>query len=255
MANLVYPLGDGKGYIQLLHVVGSDLEIVNDARVSYEKSSEELNDKDIRLLRTLLLGIDEPQHTSPARGCTLKFEVKCPLFVRNQWWRHSVASSYTDGQNGWNEKSLRYREVSQDDYYIPKVFPAQHAINKQASDRINVPLIQGRIQQRYCLSVRESIRSYNQLIKYGVSREIARAVLPTACYTTFRWTVSLLAFMNFIDLRQGHGAQAEITWYADAALELVRPHFEHTISILEERKDVLQKAMSMFRQSNGTDSV
>jgi len=254
MTNTFCPLDD-KGYIKLLHVTGSDLEIVNDARVSYEKESKEFDAKDLRLLRTLIKGIDEPQHTSPLRGCSIKFEVKCPLFVRNQWWKHHIASSYSDGQDGWNEKSFRYRKLDGDDFYVPDIFPAQSELNKQASDRINVPLMQGKIQQRYVLSIKESIRSYNDLINRGVSREIARGVLPTSVYTLFRWTVSLHAFLNFLDLRLEHGAQAEITWYAEAAKALVRNQFENTFQIWEERKDVIREAMRLYRQTYGESSL
>lgn len=254
MENILYPIDD-KGYIKLIHVVGSDLEIVNDARVSYEKESKEFDDKDLRLLRTLLSGIDEPQHTSPIRGCSIKFQVKCPLFVRNQWWKHHVASSYTEGQDSWNEKSYRYRKLSGDDFYVPQVFPAQSELNKQASDFMNVPLMQGRIQQRYVLSIKDSIRSYNDLINRGVSREIARGVLPTAVYTTFRWTVSLHAFLNFLDLRLGHGAQSEIVKYAEAAKALVQDNFENTFQIWEERKYVIRQAMRLYRQANVQNSL
>jgi thymidylate synthase (FAD) len=249
-----YPLNDDRGYVKLLYVKGSDLEIVNDARVSYEKESEEFSDKDLRLLRTLIKGIDEPQHTSPLRGCSLKFEVKCPLFVRNQWWKHHIASSYSDGQDGWNEKSFRYRKLDENDFYIPNVLPGQNKNNKQASDYLDVPANQEKLKTFYTFSIMQSIREYNHLIESGVSREIARGVLPTACYTMFRWTVSLHAFLNFWDLRHGHGAQSEITKYCENMVELAGPNFQYTFEIWSQRQDVLRESMRLYRERYGHES-
>lgn len=251
---LIYPLGDDRGYIKLLYVKGNDLEVVNDARVSYEKESKEFGEKDFRLLRTLISGIDEPQHTSPLRGCSLKFEVKCPLYVRNQWWKHHIASSYSDGQDGWNEKSFRYRKLNENDFYIPEILPGQHSTNKQASTYDTVPQNQEKLKAFYTFSVMQSIREYNQLIESGVSREVARGVLPAASYTMFRWTVSLHAFLNFWDLRHGHGAQNEIVQYCDAAVSLARPYFQYTFEIWSQRRDVIRQAMQLYRERFGQDS-
>jgi thymidylate synthase (FAD) len=248
MKNIKYPLNDDRGYVKLLYVQGSDLEIVNDAHVSYEKESKHFDEKDLRLLNTLISGIDEPQHTSPLRGCSLKFEVKCPLFVRNQWWKHHVASAYTEGQDGWNEKSYRYRSLDENDFYVPEILPGQNPVNKQASDYENLPKAdQSTLKTWYVDSIMRSIREYNRLLSAGVSREIARALLPTGVYTLFRWTVSLHAFLNFWDLRHGHGAQSEISKYCDAMVGLASPSFCFTFDIWSDRRDVINEAMELYR--------
>jgi flavin-dependent thymidylate synthase len=66
-------------------------------------------------------------------------------------------------------------------------------------------------------------QAYAGLLLTGVSKEQARAILPSALYTSFVWTCSLQALFHFISLRIGHGAQGEIVAYAKALLELGRP--------------------------------
>lgn len=75
------PLNDGKSRIELVDSMGNDLSIVNDARASFDKTSEALNDKDIKLIYYLIRN----QHTSPFRGVIFKFKIKAPLYVCRQW--------------------------------------------------------------------------------------------------------------------------------------------------------------------------
>lgn len=78
---MIDPLKDGKSRIELISFMGSDLDVVNDARASFNKSSETLNDKDIKLINYLI----KHQHTSPFRGVVFKFKVKAPLYICRQW--------------------------------------------------------------------------------------------------------------------------------------------------------------------------
>jgi thymidylate synthase (FAD) len=91
------------GYVRLVDTLGSDLSVVNAARVSYDKESTELSERDQKLIRFLL----KENHTSPFRHAAITFEVYAPLMVARQWWKYAVASSHIDDQNGWNESSRR----------------------------------------------------------------------------------------------------------------------------------------------------
>ena len=75
------PLKDGKSRIELINSMGNDLSIVNDARASFEKTSEELNEKDVKLINYLI----KHEHTRPFRGVIFKFKVKAPLYICRQW--------------------------------------------------------------------------------------------------------------------------------------------------------------------------
>ena len=214
------PLNDGKSRIELLNSMGNDLSIVNDARASFEKSSDSLNDKDIKLINYLI----KHKHTSPFRGVVFKFKVKAPLYICRQWWKHVIASNHNDEQLGWNEKSFRYVAIDDsNEFYIPQTFRKQSKNNKQATissleQELNNTAIA--IYQEQC---QNSYQAYTKLLELGVGREQARGILVPSVYTSWVWTVSLQALLNFIGLRLGAGAQSEIGAYAQAIVELIEP--------------------------------
>lgn len=201
-------LGDNIGYIRLVGVMGSDLEIVNDARVSYNKTKSQLDIKDEKLIKFLI----QHKHNSPMRGSVLKFEVKCPLFIARQWWKHHVASNYTDSQDGWNELSLRY--VEGQEVYIPTYFRYQSVTNKQGGEEPVSPPKNSVLRTKYKEQVQLMLDNYHYFLSQGISREQARGLLPTCIYTRFRWTTSLDGILNFISLRNSDAAQWEIQQYA-----------------------------------------
>ena len=214
------PLNDGRSRIELIDSMGNDLSIVNDARASFEKSSTQLSDRDIKLIHYLI----KHQHTSPFRGVVFKFKVKAPLYICRQWWKHVVASNHNDEQLGWNEKSFRYVAIDDsNEFYIPQTFRQQSKNNKQATvgslaEDFNQKAIA--IYQEQC---ENSYQAYSKLLELGVGREQARGVLIHSVYTSWVWTVSLQALLNFIGLRLGAGAQSEIGSYAQAIIELIKP--------------------------------
>jgi thymidylate synthase (FAD) len=213
------PLGDGKSALRLLDSMGNSLSVVNDARQSFAAESAEWTERDGKLLRYLA----KHHHTSPFRGVVFKWSVKAPLFVARQWWKHTVASTFVDDQLGWNEKSFRYCAADEAEFYIPIEFLQQSEDNRQAS----AGPLPSRSQQlafaQYAQAVDACKQAYAGLLLTGVSKEQARAILPSALYTSFVWTCSLQALFHFISLRIGHGAQGEIVAYAKALLELGRP--------------------------------
>ncbi|AFY72557.1 thymidylate synthase, flavin-dependent [Synechococcus sp. PCC 7502] len=220
------PLKDGKSRIELVSSMGTDLDVVNDARASFEKSSTELTDKDTKLINYLI----KHHHTSPFRGVVFKFKVKAPLYVCRQWWKHTVASNHNDEQLGWNEKSFRYvAATDEEDFYIPQVFRQQSESNRQASggklpSDLNQQAIA--IYERQCQA---SYATYRELLNLGVSREQARGVLIPSVYTSWVWTVSLQSVLHFVGLRSGEGAQSEIGAYAQAIAQLIAPIVPETI--------------------------
>lgn len=213
------PLGDGKSSLRLLDSMGNSLSVVNDARQSFDAESTEWTERDGKLLGYLA----KHHHTSPFRGVVFKWSVKAPLFIARQWWKHTVASTFVDDQLGWNEKSFRYCAADEAKFYIPTEFLQQSEDNRQASagalaaDRQSLALMQ------YVRALHACQAAYEGLLLTGVTKEQARAILPSALYTSFVWTCSLQALFHFISLRISHGAQGEIVAYAKALLELGRP--------------------------------
>jgi thymidylate synthase (FAD) len=214
------PLNDGKSRIELIDSMGSDLSIVNDARASFDKSSVELDAKDIKLIDYLI----KHQHTSPFRGVVFKFKVKAPLYICRQWWKHVIASNHNEEQLGWNEKSFRYVAIDDsNEFYIPPTFRQQSKNNKQSTEGFLTTELNHKAIAIYQKQCENSYQAYSQLLEMGVGREQARGVLIPSVYTSWVWTVSLQALLNFISLRLGEGAQSEIGVYARAIVELIEP--------------------------------
>lgn len=209
------------GFVELVDAMGSDLTVVNSARVSFGKRKTTLSDGDRKLIRYLA----EHKHWSPFRHVQLQFHCKVPEFVARQWYKHVVGIAYTDAatvDHAWNEISLRYVDASEFKFYTPEGFRKQSEDNKQASTDAIVADPDGLLLTEYKAHCQKALDLYHRLLEHDVAREQARGVLPLNIYTEFYWTVSLQALVNFIQLRQHEGAQYEIRLYAEALSQLTR---------------------------------
>ncbi|MGD1918542.1 MAG: FAD-dependent thymidylate synthase [Pleurocapsa sp.] len=135
-----------------------------------------------------------------------------------------IASNHNEEQLGWNEKSFRYVAIDDsDEFYIPPTFRKQSKNNKQATIGSLDEEANNKAIALYKQQCENSYQAYSSLLKLGVGREQARGVLVPSVYTSWVWTVSLQALLNFIGLRLGAGAQSEIGAYAQAIVELIEP--------------------------------
>lgn len=203
------PLQDGISSVELIRVSGSDIDVVNAARVSYGKVSTTINERDKKLIAFLL----EHNHMTPFEHNQLSFRVKAPLYVVRHWMRHRMHS--------YNEISYRYVKAPVE-FYIPAVWRYQDDSNKQSSTG---SFCSPELVAQYKKSVEESYRIYEALLEQGVCRELARGVLPLCTYTEFIFTSNLRALMHFLKLRLDAGAQQEIRRYATSILSLSLQHF------------------------------
>ena len=221
-----------EGYVRLVDTLGDDLSVVNAARVSYDKESNEFTERDAKLIKFLL----REKHTSPFRHAALTFEVYAPLFVARQWWKYAVASTHVDEQNGWNESSRRY--ITEDEkFYIPlpHEWRSKPENSKQGSGEPVDEQIGGKHFHRLAEMVVAGTQAYHEALEDGVAPEIARLFLPAyGMYVRWRWTVSLQGVLTFLDQRLEHDAQYEIQKYAEAVLKLTKDAFPETISMLYE---------------------
>jgi len=110
---LKFPVLD-HGYIRTVSVLGSDIDVVNAARVSFDKEVEILEEKDLSLISFLV----KNKHDACFRHCAMHFEIYAPLMVARQWYKHAVGSTHLDDQLGWNESSRRYITENKE-FYIP----------------------------------------------------------------------------------------------------------------------------------------
>ncbi len=201
------------GFVRLVEHMGSDLSIVRSARISYDAEwrAGEDEGKDAKLLNYLL----KNKHTSPFESCVFTFDVKAPIFVFRQWHRHRTWS--------FNEISARYSELPEE-YYVPEPeqITTQSASNKQMRTEVEHPLSLS-IQQAIDDAGAKAFYVYQDLIKAGCPRELARSVLPTGTYSHMFATVDLHNLMHFLKLRLHEHSQYEIRVYAEALLTLIEP--------------------------------
>lgn len=201
------------GCVRLVDSMGSDQSVVRAARVSYDAAWRAGEDKgsDARLINYLW----SHAHTSPFESVTFTLYVKAPIFVFRQWHRHRTWS--------FNEVSARYKEV-EDQFYMPEKFRLQATDNKQGSSEEKISTFlnaKTSIAYRHAHKVAHDV--YIQALNDGISRELARTVLPVATYSQMFATVNLLNLFKFLTLRCDKHAQYEIRVYADAMKELIRP--------------------------------
>lgn len=226
--------GDSIGAVDYVSHMGTDLSVVNSARVSFGKHKEVLDDKDRKLIKYLI----KHRHTSTLEHNLVTFRFCVPLFVRSQHHRHRTWS--------YNEISRRYTDVDIR-FYQPTSFRTQHKSNRQASnaeEKINPVMVPDLSDSDYGVTASEiilkhnenSLKLYNNLIAKGVCREQARGVLPQNMYTEYYGTTNLNNLLKFIDLRTHMGAQWEIQKVAEACLEIANTLWPETVRAYREIK-------------------
>ena len=196
--------------VELIDYMGSDLTVVNAARVSFAKESEfevtknSLTDGFVSYLskkdKKLIMYLAKHNHWSPFGHATLQFRIKAPVFVARQLVKHQVGLV-------WNEVSRRYVD-DEPEFYIPKEWRLKADDKKQGSSDETIEYnIDGSIQ-----FVKQT---YDNLLKAGVAPEMARMVLPQNMYTEWFWSGTLMAFARVCNLRCAKDTQWETQQIAD----------------------------------------
>jgi len=184
--------------VELLDIMGSDLTVVNAARVSFAGESEEFGSRDKKLIKYLA----KHNHWTPFGHVQVQFRIKAPVFVARQLVKHQVGLV-------WNEISRRYVDV------VPE-FHAPEAWRKRAPDKKQGSLdetFEGRDEERFDIKYWDLLEKakaiYDNMIACGVAPEQARMVLPQSMMTEWYWTGSLAAFARVVKQRISSDAQYE----------------------------------------------
>ncbi len=202
--------------VELIDSMGSDLSVVNAARVSFAKESEwerqhwdpitnkedvdlrELAEKDVKLINYLA----RHNHWTPFAHAFASFRIKAPVFVARQMVKHQVGLA-------WNEESRRYID-SEPEFWFPKEWRGKPINAKQGSyGVINDDQPMCRISTYVSHITQEALDCYNTLLSQGVAPEQARMVLPQNTMTEWIWSGSLAAFARVCKLRLDPHAQQE----------------------------------------------
>jgi len=208
--------------------MGSDLSVVNAARVSFAKESElewvekensptmyeqTLSDKDKKLIGYLA----KHDHWSPFAHASLQFRIKAPIFVARQLVKHQVGLV-------WNEVSRRYVD-DEPEFYIPTEWRLKAEDKKQGSTDETIEYnIQGAIEF--------VTQTYNNLLSADIAPEMARMVLPQNLYTEWYWSGTLMAFARICNLRCKPDTQLETQQIAQQIDMLAKEKFPVTWSAL-----------------------
>ena len=181
--------------------MGSDLSVVNAARVSFGKSSQlvftddpddygSLSERDAKLINYLA----KHKHISPFGHAFASFHIKAPIFVARQLVKHKFLR--------WNEISRRYVD-DEPEFYEPEVWRGRSADKKQGSDGVSHP------PMHLSPLMNQVLDLYDQMIHDGVAPEQARMVLPQSTMTEWYWSGSLDAFADMCRLRCKEDTQYE----------------------------------------------
>jgi thymidylate synthase (FAD) len=203
---------------QLIDLMGNDLTVVNAARVSMDKWSDEMDDRDAKLIGYLA----KHNHWTPFAHPQATFLITAPIFVARQLAKHQIGLV-------WNEVSRRYVDTPPE-YWLPHGLHwrdrPQGSI-KQGSGDGRIP-----VDDRTIQLLESALVEYHRLVSVGVAPEMARAVLPLACYTQWHWTGSLYAFSRVYKLRTDSHAQHETGVIAQRIGEQLAKHFPVSWSAL-----------------------
>ena len=181
--------------VELIDRMGTDLSVVNAARVSYSKTKTSVDVKDEKLIKFLA----EHEHWSPFAHASMQFRIKAPIFVARQLVKHQVGLV-------WNEVSRRYVDFPPE-IYKPEAWRGRPVNSKQGSDG-TVELGQT-IDHNLETTMESCLILYNTMIQKGVAPEQARMVLPQSMMTEWYWSGTVYAFARVCNLRCKPDTQKE----------------------------------------------
>lgn len=220
------------GYVRYIDHLGTDMRIVEAARVSYRSPSKG-NEADKKLLAYLW----KNKHTSPFEMVKVTLNIKMPIFVMRQYVRHRMQNL--------NEVSARYTELPKE-FYVPKAWRAQDTKNKQGSVTTEALLEQKawheQNSEELCAAYTLTYEVYQNLLERGVAKELARIVLPVGIYTEIYACWDMKNLLHFITLRDDNHAQSEIQEYGRAIKQICWKLFPWTMEAYEKYKFQLVEA-------------
>ena len=199
--------------VQFLDCMGSDVDVANAARVSYNKQVDQCDDRDVKLIHYLA----SHGHWTPFAHCIAKFRIRCNLAVAAQLKRHQVGLAV-------NEMSRRY-VAGNPEFDVPYVWRASSKTRKQGSGKDLPVAVQETVRSIVDEQLKTAENAYQELLDLGVAPEQARFILPVATETQYIWTGSLFAFSRVCQLRLSDDAQPETADIARAINDMLADRF------------------------------
>jgi thymidylate synthase (FAD) len=218
-----------KGFVEIIDHMGSDLTVVNAARVSFNKMSKwqeeivadkdgmidisySLEEKDKKLINYLV----KHNHWTPFAHCYVTLHIKAPIPIRTQFFKHKI---------GFVENEISRRYVDEPPEFFYPSWSGRPKNKKQGAGEELDTDTQNKAYLVYAQQMDFAKNAYEDLLKLGVAPEQARFVLPQSTYTEWYWTGSLAAYARFYKQRSDPHAQSEIRDYADVIGEILSMYF------------------------------
>jgi len=212
-----------KQTVALLDHMGSDLSVVNAARVSFSKVSLEMTEADKKLIKYLA----KHDHWTPFAHTSISLRIKAPIFVARQLGKHQVGLVM-------NETSRRYVKDTPE-FYEPETWRAAAENVKQGSSETEVITHDSEgysLDDRLEEVIAGALNLYDEMIAIGVSPEQARMVLPQSMMTEWVWTGSLLAFVRVCKLRLDKHTQKETRDVAELIYAIIKQLYPVSVDAL-----------------------
>ena len=197
--------------VELIDKMGTDLSVVNAARVSYSKTKKTFEQSDEKLIKYLA----EHEHWSPFAHASMQFRIKAPIFVARQLVKHQVGLV-------WNEVSRRYVDFTPE-FYAPEAWRKRAPDKKQGSLNETIDN-DSLLYNSYWDLMTKAEDLYSFMLEKGVAPEQARMVLPQSMMTEWYWTGSLAAFARVVTQRLSEDAQYECRVVAEKIDQLLVNH-------------------------------
>lgn len=198
--------------VELIDHMGSDLAVVNAARVSFAKEALEFKEGDEKLIRYLATH----DHWTPFAHTALQFRVAAPVPIRTQCFKHKIGLVE-------NEESRRYIST-RPEIYVPEYFREKPQGSIKQGSAGKHPSSAGWLGE-YVRATDHCVDLYMEMIEDGVCPEQARFVLPQGAIVNWIWTGNLVSFANFYNKRTEEHAQKEVKDVAIELGKLVEPLF------------------------------
>ena len=220
--------------VEYVDHMGSDINVVNAARVSFAKETQEFDlEKDSKLINYLA----KHNHWSPLAHTSVSIRVKAPIFMARQFVKHQIGLV-------WNEESRRYID-DEPEFYKPVIWRGRPENVKQGSSDSEVKILRWNDYEgdQYADNVYNNLIEnckyiYDNMLESGVAPEMARMVLPQSVMTSWIWTGSLVAFARVCKLRLDSHAQKEAQELAQLINDVVAPLYPVSWGALMEHTKV-----------------
>jgi len=209
------------GFVEYKDHMGTDMSVVDAARVSFHKESTNYDDVSNEKLIHFLA---KEHHELPFAHTSIQLRIKSSISIARQFGKHQVGFS-------WNEVSRRY-VTDEPEFYIPAEWRGKPINKKQGSSKYEDENSIDWLTHNYKSAIKAAYDTYLDMIKLNVAPELARLVLPQSMMTEWIWTGSLLGYARVYKLRTGPDSQYESQYIAHKIGEVCEKLFPISWKVL-----------------------